>query len=173
MRSTQSFAPSSPAEALCNSLDCLCIFSIFPQPAGVKEFGFRQAKAGRRADLAQVGHGSVRQHVNPYSIARRLRVDSAYDIVYNTNSEGDDAVTQKDKLLRKMKNNPRDFGFEDIYKYLTQKGATVRQGGGSHWVFTLNGKHVAIPRDNPVRAIYVKLAFDMVEGETNHDKDTE
>jgi len=82
-------------------------------------------------------------------------------------------VTQKDKLLRKMKNNPRDVGFDDLHKYLTQNGATVRQGSGSHWVYTLNGRHLAIPRDTPVKAIYVKLAFGMVEGETNHEKDAE
>ena len=44
--------------------------------------------------------------------------------------KGDGGVTQKDKLMRKMKNNPRDVGFDDLHKYLTQNGATVRQSGG-------------------------------------------
>lgn len=82
-------------------------------------------------------------------------------------------MTQKDKLMRKMKNNPRDVGFDDLHKYLTQNGAIVRQSGGSHWVFSLNGKHLAIPRNNPVKAIYVKLAFGIVEGVVNHEKDAE
>lgn len=85
----------------------------------------------------------------------------------------DGGVTQKDKLMRKMKNNPRDVGFDDLHKYLTQNGATVRQSGGSHWVFSLHGNHLAIPRNNPVKAIYVKLAFSMVEGDTKHEKDLE
>ena len=45
--------------------------------------------------------------------------------------KGDGGVTQKDKLMRKMKNNPRDVGFDDLHKYLTQNGATVRQSGGA------------------------------------------
>lgn len=89
-------------------------------------------------------------------------VDVICDIVYDRYNEGDDALTQKEKLLRKMKSNPNDVGFDDLHKYLLQ---------GSHWVYSLKGQHLAIPCDTPVKAIYVKLAFAMVEGETKNEKD--
>ena len=99
-------------------------------------------------------------------------IDIVCAIVYDVNSEGDEALTQKEKLLRKMKSSPQDVGFDDLHKYLIQNGATARHGKGSHWVYSLKGQHLAIPRDNPVKAIYVKLAFAMVEGEARDEKDS-
>ena len=37
-------------------------------------------------------------------------IDIVCAIVYDVNSEGDEALTQKEKLLRKMKSSPHDVG---------------------------------------------------------------
>ncbi|HEY3424303.1 MAG TPA: type II toxin-antitoxin system HicA family toxin [Negativicutes bacterium] len=72
-------------------------------------------------------------------------------------------MTQKDKLTQAIKENPNDVSFNELHKYLEQHGATWREGKGSHRVYTLNGEHLVIPRQKPVKAIYVKLAIILVE----------
>lgn len=73
-------------------------------------------------------------------------------------------MSQKEKLIASMKNNPKDVSFEDLHKYLTMHGAVCREGKGSHYYFTLNDKVLSVPRKKPVKAIYVKQAIEMVEG---------
>lgn len=73
-------------------------------------------------------------------------------------------MSQKEKLIKSMKNNPKDVSFEDLHKYLMMHGAECRDAKGSHVYYTLNGKPLSVPRKHPVKAIYVKQAFEMVEG---------
>ena len=74
------------------------------------------------------------------------------------------AMFQKEKLIAAIKNNPRNVSFEDLDKYLTLHGATWREGGRrSHRYYTLNGKNLSVPRNKPVKAIYVLQAIELVE----------
>lgn len=73
-------------------------------------------------------------------------------------------MTQKDKLIKSIKNNPDDVSFEDLHKYLEMHGATFREGKGSHRVYKLNGKTIVIPRHKPLKGIYAKMAIELVEG---------
>lgn len=73
-------------------------------------------------------------------------------------------MSQKDKLIAKIKNNHRDVELEEIHKYLVMHGAQWHEGGkGSHRVYLLNGSQLTIPRKKPIKAIYVKLAIELVE----------
>ncbi|BBB89384.1 MAG TPA: toxin HicA [Methylomusa anaerophila] len=74
-------------------------------------------------------------------------------------------MTQKEKLAAKIKNNPRNVSFDDLHKFLEMNGATWWEGGRkSHRVYNLNGQSLSIPRDKPVKAVYVKMAIELVEG---------
>ena len=44
-------------------------------------------------------------------------------------------MSKKDKLLKAMKNNPKDVPFEDIKKLLESYGYVCHNSGGSHFVF--------------------------------------
>jgi predicted RNA binding protein YcfA (HicA-like mRNA interferase family) len=74
-------------------------------------------------------------------------------------------LTQKDKLIRAIKENPNDVSFVELHKYLSMNGATWREGKGSHRVYTLNGESETIPRHKPIKAIYVKRAIALVESD--------
>lgn len=78
---------------------------------------------------------------------------------------GVNIISQKEKLIQTIKNNPDDVSFEELHKYLTMHGATYREGKGSHRVYHLNGERLPIPRQKPLKGIYVKLAISLVEGE--------
>ena len=67
-----------------------------------------------------------------------LVIDVIYDVVYYLIKEryyGSDKVTKKEKLLKKLKNNPRTVKFKEIDKILKDIGFERRQPakGSSHY----------------------------------------
>lgn len=76
-------------------------------------------------------------------------------------------MSKKDKLIKSMKNNPKDVSFEDIKKLLINFGYEVDNSGGSHWVFRKEDHEPqVIPRKKPVKSIYVIRALKTI-GEWN------
>jgi len=74
-------------------------------------------------------------------------------------------MSKKDKLLKAMKNNPKNIPFEDIKKLLESYGYICHNSGGSHFVFRKElCEHVVIPYHKPIKAIYVKQVL-MILGE--------
>jgi len=72
-------------------------------------------------------------------------------------------MSQKDKLLKAMKNNPKDVPFEDIKKLLEGCGYTCYNSGGSHFVFRKEFcEHIVIPYHKPIKAIYVKHVLEIL-----------
>lgn len=66
-------------------------------------------------------------------------------------------MSKKDKLLKAMKNNPKDVPFEDIKKLLESRGYICSNNSGSHFIFRKeNCDHIVIPYNKPIKAIYVK-----------------
>lgn len=69
-------------------------------------------------------------------------------------------MSKKKKLLKGIKNNPKDVSFEDLRKLLVSYGYTPHNSGGSHWVFTKEGcPDEVVPRKKPVKAYYVIRAL--------------
>lgn len=74
-----------------------------------------------------------------------------------------------EKLYERIKNNPKNVSFEDIDKLLITAGFKKRNGGRkSHWIY----KHenlkdvrdfVTIPRERPVKSVYIKKALRLFE----------
>jgi len=69
-------------------------------------------------------------------------------------------MSKKDKLLKAIKNNPKDVRFEDLKKLLLSHGYTGHNTGGSHWVFRKAGfPDEVVPYKKPVKAYYVIRAL--------------
>ena len=69
-------------------------------------------------------------------------------------------LSKKDKLLKAIKNNPKDVRFEDLKKLLLSYGYEAYNSGGSHWVFRKDGcQDEVVPYKKPVKAYYVIRAL--------------
>ena len=85
--------------------------------------------------------------------------------LYGTIRQGE-IMSQFEKLLERIKNNPKSVRFEELQKILEKYGfiSSQPQGGSSHYTFRRSdGKKVTIPKHSPyVKAIYVKLVIDLI-----------
>ena len=72
-------------------------------------------------------------------------------------------MSQFEKLLEKIKNNPKSVRFEELEKVLLRYGFTERQssGGSSHYIFKRDNQNFTIPRHGQfVKAVYVLQVID-------------
>ena len=78
-------------------------------------------------------------------------------------------MSQWEKLLEKIRNNPKSVTFDKIQKVLLKCGFKCRQpsGGSSHYTFYNDkGKRLTIPKHSPyVKECYIKLAMEILEAE--------
>lgn len=75
-------------------------------------------------------------------------------------------ITRKEKLIRKIKNNPKSVKFEEIDKILVDMGFERRQpsGGSSHYTYVLEDKILTVPYKRPyIKVVYVKIAIKLIE----------
>ena len=74
-------------------------------------------------------------------------------------------MSKLDKLITKLKNNPKDVKIETIKKIADNYGLTYSLGKGDH----LNIKHpkidyiLTIPAHRPIKPIYIKKLLSMIE----------
>jgi predicted RNA binding protein YcfA (HicA-like mRNA interferase family) len=72
-------------------------------------------------------------------------------------------MSKNDKLLKAMKNNPKDVPFEDIKKLLERYGYICHNSGGSHFVFRKEFcETIVIPYHKPIKAIYIKHVLEIL-----------
>jgi hypothetical protein len=73
-------------------------------------------------------------------------------------------LSQWEKLLERIRNNPKTVTFEELDKILVRSGYEKRQpgGGSSHYTFRKKGKlPLTIPKKSPyVKEEYVKLVIE-------------
>ena len=76
-------------------------------------------------------------------------------------------MTRKEKLLEKVRNNPKNVPFEDLDKLVRWVAFILRtqKSGTSHFVYTKPGcpAPLTIPKKNPVNEAYVKLALRFID----------
>ena len=75
-------------------------------------------------------------------------------------------ITKKEKLLGRIKNNPKTVKFEELDKLLKDVGFVSRQpnGGSSHYTYVLQDKILTVPFKRPyVKIIYIKMAIKLLE----------
>ena len=69
-----------------------------------------------------------------------------------------------EKLIAKLEQNPRDWKIEDLKKIADRFGFLVREGKGSHVVFSHPGISTAlcIPAKRPIKPIYIRKFADLI-----------
>ena len=80
-------------------------------------------------------------------------------------------MSKYDKLLSKLRNNPKNVDFKILKKLLEEHGYKgFNNNGGSHWVFRKNGcDSVTIPYKKPIKIIYVKKVIEIIIGGDYND----
>lgn len=77
-------------------------------------------------------------------------------------------MSQFEKLIQRIRNNPKSVRFAEIEKILLALGYELRQpkGGSSHWIFFKAGSQpICIPKHSTyVKECYVKAVMDVLEG---------
>jgi len=74
-------------------------------------------------------------------------------------------LSQLEKLLQKIQNNPKTVRFDDLDKLLTNAGFKKRQSrkGSSHFVYKKDSSMISIPYNNPyIKQTYVKEALGLL-----------
>lgn len=63
-----------------------------------------------------------------------------------------------EKLLARMRNNPRDWRIDDLKSVANRLGIDWRNEGGSHHVFSYPGveEDVCVPAHRPIKPVYVR-----------------
>ena len=74
-------------------------------------------------------------------------------------------MSKQDKLLKKIRNNPKNVRFETIQKILLSYEFTETQpgGGSSHYTFHRGIYRITVPKDNPVNQIYIKQVIKIID----------
>lgn len=82
-------------------------------------------------------------------------------------------MSKREKLRSRLKNNPNNAIFSDIWKLLEQEGFMLDRITGSHHVFTQNEITFVVPvHNNKVKMIYVKRVIELIE-QTKTQEDEE
>ncbi len=81
-------------------------------------------------------------------------------------------MSRLEKLLQRIRNNPKTVKFEEMEKLLIKAGFTKRQprNGSSHSIYKKDGQLITIPYKNPyMKQTYVVEAMELI-GEYFEDK---
>jgi hypothetical protein len=65
-------------------------------------------------------------------------------------------MTRAEKLLAKMRRQPRDWSIDDLKTLATRHGLDWRQPGTSHVTFSFPGRTpLTVPAHKPIKPVYV------------------
>jgi predicted RNA binding protein YcfA (HicA-like mRNA interferase family) len=79
---------------------------------------------------------------------------------------------QLEKLLEKIRNNPKQVRFKELDRLLIRAGFSRRHphGGSSHYTYIKGLTRITVPFHQPhIGEAYVKLVIKILEGEINDD----
>ena len=73
-------------------------------------------------------------------------------------------MAKADKLLDKMRNNPRDWRLDQLKTVAERHDITWEHEGGSHCVFrTADGDQLSVPAKRPIKPVYVKAFLSLLD----------
>lgn len=72
---------------------------------------------------------------------------------------------KREKLLEKMRTNPRDWRIEQLEIIAKDLGVNIRKTGGSHVVFDHSSwiELLCVPAHRPIKPIYIKKFLSLVD----------
>ena len=82
-------------------------------------------------------------------------------------------MSKWDKLLSRIKTLSNDIRFEELKKILESYGYKMHspKGGSSHFTFRKIGcESITIPKQKPIKKVYVELVREIVEQEEKDEK---
>ena len=70
-----------------------------------------------------------------------------------------------DKLIAKMRRNPRDWQIDTLVSLAERNSIEVRSHGGSHYIFSHPNLpfHLSVPTRRPIKPVYVKLFVKLMD----------
>jgi predicted RNA binding protein YcfA (HicA-like mRNA interferase family) len=72
-------------------------------------------------------------------------------------------MTKKDKLIKRILNNPANVRFQEIQKLLEQYGFRLERVTGDHYIFRKPGfRPISVPYTQPVRSYVVREVIKIV-----------
>jgi hypothetical protein len=81
-------------------------------------------------------------------------------------------MARAERILRNMRNNPRDWRIEDLKLLAGRYGIAWRQPGTSHVTFrSAAGAVLSVPAHKPIKPVYVKAFLKLIEQGGNANED--
>jgi predicted RNA binding protein YcfA (HicA-like mRNA interferase family) len=74
-------------------------------------------------------------------------------------------MAKADKIIEKMRNNPKDWQIADLEVIAGRYGITVRKGKGSHVSFSHSRwvEILTVPAHRPIKPIYIKKFVSLID----------
>jgi len=74
-------------------------------------------------------------------------------------------MSKIDKMIQKMRDNPRDWKLDSLEVIAKRLNIKVRKSGGSHVVFMHKDSHivVTIPAKRPIKAVYIEQFLVLID----------
>jgi hypothetical protein len=73
-------------------------------------------------------------------------------------------MSKLEKILERMRQNPRDWRIEDLKAIAERFRIEHRQPGGSHVTFRFqNGQKLTVPAHKPIKPVYIKLFIQILD----------
>jgi hypothetical protein len=73
-------------------------------------------------------------------------------------------MTKFDKLIIKMRANPRDWRIDDLKAIAERMSINYRQPGTSHVTFRFpNGSKLTVPSHKPIKPVYIKQFLELLD----------
>lgn len=85
-------------------------------------------------------------------------------------------MSKWDKLIMRICNLSKDLRFDELKKVLESYGYKINapKSGSSHYTFRKNGcMPITIPKNEPIKKVYVEMVRHIVESEANKDEKSE
>ena len=74
------------------------------------------------------------------------------------------SMSKFDKLIIKMRANPRDWRIDDLKAVAERLNIDYRQPGTSHVTFRLaHGSKITVPAHKPIKPIYIKQFLELLD----------
>ncbi|EAK2412227.1 type II toxin-antitoxin system HicA family toxin [Campylobacter jejuni] len=74
-------------------------------------------------------------------------------------------MSNKEKLIKELENNPKNASFDNIEKLLKWYGYELVSTKGSHHKFKKESKSIIVPLHKPIKEAYVKQILKLLKGE--------
>lgn len=73
-------------------------------------------------------------------------------------------MTKADKMIARMRSNPRDWRIEDLKALADRHGIDYRQPGTSHVTFSYPGlPPLSVPAHKPIKPVYIQMFLELLD----------